>query len=710
MIEPGVSLETMWGLIASNLRELVSPQQYRTWFYAMKLRSFKDNKYIFTVPNDFLRNWIANYYIHVLHDAVHRASGITPARTQYAEGTEGDAEGTEGKDGGDTTGSLGAVSLGAGALRKKAHLGDGACIRIETDPGRMMTEVNHPNGNDSISEILNAPGNRGAMDTQGEIGTHLRTADYTRMSGSKTHSRRFDPKDVFSLDKEGLDKTELEKTGDDQVGDNEIGDDPVGKADQVGKGDQTGKVKTIRSSEKEWPGERASGMTSSMDREKEPSSPSPRDTAPSTVDMPRTAGATDPTRPMSPKIIAPSEQEESMGAQESAGTPEGESSNTPDRTPIRPAPHRKDRFRRGEGRARSGFAHSPSTGTSMVIRVDEFFLNPNYVFHDFIVGPCNQLSYAASLAVADNMARAYNPLFLHGLNGLGKTHLLQAICHRLLGNDAEIKILFLSCETFINHFISAVEKGDLDSFRNKYRHIDILLIDDIHLLANKERTQEEFFHTFNALHTSGKQIVISSDTSPSEIPTLEERLVSRFKWGLVTEMYPPDYETRCAILMKKAKLKGRELPDDVITFLAENISTNIRELEGAVTKVIGYATLMNRNLDLDMAREAMKDVIKPDMRVVTIDHIVKAVTMRFNVKLSDLQSKKRTQVIALPRQTAMYIIKEMTNHSLQDIGAYFGGRDHTTVLHAHNKIAKKMEKDESFRNMIHELMVQIRKN
>ncbi len=338
---------------------------------------------------------------------------------------------------------------------------------------------------------------------------------------------------------------------------------------------------------------------------------------------------------------------------------------------------------------------------------DDFFLNPNYSFGNFIVGPCNQLAYAASMSIADKPSSSYNPLFLHGSSGLGKTHLLHSVCQKVLAKEPSTKILFLSCETFINHFISSIEKGNLTNFRNKYRHIDILLIDDIHLLARKERTQEEFFHTFNSLFNSGKQIVLSSDSPPSEIPTIEERLVSRFKWGLVSPVFPPDLETRCAILKAKARMKNVDVPSEVVSFLAENINTNIRELEGAITKVVGYSTLMNREIDLDMAQEAMQDVIKSNDHLITIDHIVKSITKKFNVKLSDLQSKKRIHSIGLPRQISMFVIKNLTYHSLQEIGAYFGGRDHSTVLHAYNKISDKMKTDNSFKQLVSEIIDEI---
>ncbi len=331
-------------------------------------------------------------------------------------------------------------------------------------------------------------------------------------------------------------------------------------------------------------------------------------------------------------------------------------------------------------------------------------LNPKYLFNNFIVGRGNELAYAASLAVADAPSRAYNPLFIHGSVGLGKTHLLQAICHERLQQDPHVKILYLSCETFINQFISSIEKGNIRHFRDKYRHNDILLIDDIYLIANKERTQEEFFHTFNALYNAGKQIVLSSDSPPSEIPTLEDRLVSRFKMGLVAQIDTPNFETRYAILRAKARAIGHKLPDDVLNYLAESIDTNIRELEGGITKVVGLSVLTKSPLTLSLAHTAMRDVNNKPRTYITIDDIVRAVTTKFTVKLSDLQSKKRTHSIALPRQVCMYIAKKETTLSLKEIGGYFGGRDHTTVIYAHDKIAKEMEKNENISRIINDIL------
>jgi len=335
-------------------------------------------------------------------------------------------------------------------------------------------------------------------------------------------------------------------------------------------------------------------------------------------------------------------------------------------------------------------------------------LSRDYTFENFVVGPSNRLPHAASLAVVDSPGAVYNPLFLHGSVGLGKTHLLQAICHALLRRSPEMRILYLSCETFINHFISAVETGKLEAFRYKYRHADVLVIDDIHFLANKERTQEEFFHTFNTLYNAQKQIILSSDSEPREIPTLEERLVSRFKWGLVAKIDAPEFETRVAIIQKKAKLRGFEIPEAVATYVAEHIQSNIRELEGAIIRLLGYTALAKRTLNLDLAKEILKDSI-PTTRRVTIEAIIKAVTERFNVKLSDLQSKKRSRSVAFPRQVCMYLARTLTSHSLEEIGGYFGGRDHTTVLYAEEKIRSAIKKDRRLRATLDAITTEVQK-
>ena len=320
-------------------------------------------------------------------------------------------------------------------------------------------------------------------------------------------------------------------------------------------------------------------------------------------------------------------------------------------------------------------------------------LNPGYRFDNFVVGPCNRFAHAASVGVAENPGTIYNPLFLHGSVGLGKTHMLQSLCHSILERTPETRILYLSCETFVNHFISALGNGDLAKFRTKYRSVDLLVVDDIHLLANKDRTQEEFFHTFNTLYNAGKQIVLSSDSPPVDIPTLQERLVSRFKWGLVTEVEQPCYETRMAILKRKSRMRGRELPDEVASLLAERIDTNIRDLEGAVTKVLGYASLSGQEITTDLVRTCLSELFKTRSSQASIEDILGAVTERCGVKLADLQSRKRTNAIAYPRQIGMYLARRITQMSLEEIGGYFGGRDHSTVLHAVRKITRLAQED-----------------
>jgi chromosomal replication initiator protein len=278
---------------------------------------------------------------------------------------------------------------------------------------------------------------------------------------------------------------------------------------------------------------------------------------------------------------------------------------------------------------------------------------------------------------------------------LGKTHLLQSLCWSILERNPDARILFLSCETFVNHFINALENGDLAKFRNKYRNVDVLVVDDIHLLANKDRTQEEFFHTFNTLYQSSKQIVLSSDSPPKDIPSLQERLVSRFKWGLVTEIEPPCFETRMAILKRKSREKGRELTDEVASLLAERIDSNIRELEGSVTKLIGFASVSGLPITTDLARETLRELFTARRGQPSMENILTLVTEHYGVKLSDLQSKKRTNAIAYPRQVAMYLARQITRHSLEEIGGFFGGRDHSTVIHAVEKMEDLRRNDPS---------------
>jgi chromosomal replication initiator protein len=337
----------------------------------------------------------------------------------------------------------------------------------------------------------------------------------------------------------------------------------------------------------------------------------------------------------------------------------------------------------------------------------ELFQNmliPKYTFDTFVIGSGNRFAHAASLAVAEAPAKAYNPLFIYGGVGLGKTHLMHAIGHYVLEHNPQAKVVYLSSEKFTNEFINSIRDNKAGDFRNKYRNVDILLIDDIQFLAGKEQTQEEFFHTFNALHEESKQIVISSDRPPKEIPTLEDRLRSRFEWGLITDITPPDLETRIAILRKKAKADGLDIPNEVMLYIANQIDSNIRELEGALIRVVAYSSLINKDINADLAAEALKDIIpssKP--RVITIHDIQKTVGEEFNIKLEDFKAKKRTKSVAFPRQIAMYLSRELTDFSLPKIGEEFGGRDHTTVIHAHEKISKMLQIDTQLEKKIVEI-------
>ncbi|MCM3693974.1 chromosomal replication initiator protein DnaA [Neobacillus niacini] len=331
-------------------------------------------------------------------------------------------------------------------------------------------------------------------------------------------------------------------------------------------------------------------------------------------------------------------------------------------------------------------------------------LNPKYLFDTFVIGSGNRFAHAASLAVAEAPAKAYNPLFIYGGVGLGKTHLMHAIGHYVLEHKPNAKVVYLSSEKFTNEFINSIRDNKAVEFRNKYRNVDVLLIDDIQFLAGKESTQEEFFHTFNTLHEESKQIVISSDRPPREIPTLEDRLRSRFEWGLITDITPPDLETRIAILRKKAKAEGLDIPNEVMLYIANQIDTNIRELEGALIRVVAYSSLINKDINADLASEALKDIIpssKP--RVITIHEIQRTVGELFSVKLEDFKAKKRTKSVAFPRQIAMYLSRELTDYSLPKIGEEFGGRDHTTVIHAHEKISKLMQTDLQLQKQMKEL-------
>ena len=337
-------------------------------------------------------------------------------------------------------------------------------------------------------------------------------------------------------------------------------------------------------------------------------------------------------------------------------------------------------------------------------------LNPRNTFENFVVGPNNQLSHAAAMAVTQAPAQAYNPLFIHGSTGLGKTHLMHAIGHSILQRNPESKVAYLSTEKFTNEYIHAIQENALTKFRQRYRSVDVLLIDDIQFLSGKERIQEEFFHTFNDLFESQRQIVLSSDRPVTEIATLEARLVSRFQWGLSADIQSPDFETRVAILKTKAATMKVELPMDVIVFVAQHISKNIRRLEGALIKISSYAALTGRTLDLASAEALLKDVLMEEAQNrLNIEGIQKRVADHYQIRHTDMTSKRRPNAIAFPRQIAMYLSRQLTRHSLQEIGDAFGGRDHGTVIHAVKTVENMMEQDGSVRGSVDFLKAQLAK-
>ncbi len=331
-------------------------------------------------------------------------------------------------------------------------------------------------------------------------------------------------------------------------------------------------------------------------------------------------------------------------------------------------------------------------------------LNPRYTFESFVIGHSNRFAHAAAMAVAENPAAAYNPLFIYGGVGLGKTHLMQAIAHKSLEINPEITITYLSSEQFTNELIDAIQHRSTKKFRNKYRNVDLLLIDDIQFIGGKESTQEEFFHTFNTLYDAHKQIVISSDRHPKEISTLEERLISRFGWGLITDIQPPDIETRVAILKKKIEKEKSFVPDDVILFIAESIKSNIRELEGALNRVIAFSILEKRPISLEFTKAILKDTISSFQKKLTVDDIMAAVADRYKISTADIKAKKRNRTTLIPRQIAIYLTRELTDMSLPEIGLAFGGKDHTTVLHSYNKILKQKKIDMELDNTIKDIM------
>ena len=336
-------------------------------------------------------------------------------------------------------------------------------------------------------------------------------------------------------------------------------------------------------------------------------------------------------------------------------------------------------------------------------------LNLSYTFNAFVVGSCNQFAHAASLAVANLPAKNYNPFFIYGGVGLGKTHLINAIGNQIVENDPAAKVSYLSSEKFTNELINCLRYEKMTDFRNKYRTKDALLVDDIQFLGGKERTQEEFFHTFNALYDSNKQIVITSDKLPKDIPGLEERLRSRISWGLIADIQPPDIETKVAILCKKAELYNISLSNEVGLFLAGQLGSNIRELEGALTRLRAYSSLIGQEITASMAKEILRDILSDRQKTITVENIQKVVATYYNIKVSDLKSSKKLKIYAFPRQISMYLCRSMTKASFPEIGTKFGGKDHSTVIHAFRQIEKKSSEDRDLKNIIDSLRNELQK-
>lgn len=340
---------------------------------------------------------------------------------------------------------------------------------------------------------------------------------------------------------------------------------------------------------------------------------------------------------------------------------------------------------------------------------DNLNLNPKYVFDTFVIGNSNRFAHAASLAVSESPAKAYNPLFIYGGVGLGKTHLMHAIGHFILSQSPNTKVVYVSSEKFTNELINSIRDDKNVEFRNRYRTVDVLLVDDIQFIAGKERTQEEFFHTFNALHEANKQIIISSDRPPKEIPTLEDRLRSRFEWGLIADIQPPDLETRIAILRKKADVEGIDVPNEVMHHIAKKIQSNIRELEGALIRIVAYSSLTNKEVTIELASEALKDIISSSRpKQITVQLIKEVVADHCGIKIEDFVSKRRNRSISYPRQIAMYLSRELTDLSLPKVGEEFGGRDHTTVIHAYDKIKSDLLLDNVIKNKVESIIKDIK--
>lgn len=346
----------------------------------------------------------------------------------------------------------------------------------------------------------------------------------------------------------------------------------------------------------------------------------------------------------------------------------------------------------------------PEPHEEMPLEQQHLYLNPRYTFDSFVIGESNRFAHAASLAVAEAPAKAYNPLFIYGGVGLGKTHIMHAIGHFVMARFPRMKVMYISCEKFTNDFITSIQQRKTADFRNRYRTIDLLLVDDIQFLAGKEQTQEEFFHTFNALHEANKQLIISSDRPPKEIATLEDRLRSRFEWGLITDIQPPDFETRVAILRQKAMAENFILPLDITSYIADRVNSNIRELEGALIRIMAYASFSKRMVTKELVDEVLKGLFPQERdKIITISDIQKVTAAHFGLKIEDFSAKKRTRTISFPRQIAMYLSRKHTDSSLPKIGEEFGGRDHTTVIHACDKIEHEVSESPSLARTLKEL-------
>jgi chromosomal replication initiator protein len=354
-------------------------------------------------------------------------------------------------------------------------------------------------------------------------------------------------------------------------------------------------------------------------------------------------------------------------------------------------------------------ATSPSSGSSSAAAgsTDISNINPRYTFTDFVVGNSNQFCHAAAMRVAENPGRSYNPLFIYGGVGLGKTHLLHAIGNAVLQRSPDSRVLYMSSETFTNELILALRHAKMEEFKRRLRTIEVLLIDDIQFIAGKERTQEEFFHTFNALYSAKRQIVITSDKIPTDIPGIEERLQTRFSWGLTADLQAPDFETRVAILKQKALLENFHLPEEVSHLIAERISSNVRELEGALTRLHAVSTIQHVDISMDMARMALKPLLQPKVINITVDDIKKAVASHFNIKVSEIISKRRTKNLSFPRHIAMYLCRKHTTASYPEIGEHFGGRDHSSVIHAATVVSSKLSTDAQVKVLVDEIERQL---